>query len=208
MPSGIYFHKPLSEEHKNKISNSKKGVKLSEETKRKISENSLKIWLGKNFSLEHRRKLREAHLGYKMLEETKKKISEFHRLNGVKPKPMFGDNNSSKRPEVRLKNSLSHGGEKSSFWKGGIAPINAIIRQSLEYRLWRESIFKRDSWTCVWCFQRGGKLNADHIKMFAFYPELRFDIDNGQTLCENCHKWKIKWDMKIFTGKVPILNYA
>ena len=79
-------------------------------------------------------------------------------------------------------------GEKHYNWKGGITPINFKIRQSLEYKLWREAVFLRDKFTCIWCGQVGGKLNADHIKPFALFPELRFSIDNGRTLCVSCHR--------------------
>ena len=79
-------------------------------------------------------------------------------------------------------------GDKSSQWKGGITPINSKIRHSRKYKLWREAVFKRDGYTCTWCKQKGGKLNADHIKQFAFYPKLRFKLINGRTLCKECHK--------------------
>ncbi len=49
-------------------------------------------------------------------------------------------------------------------------------------------MFVRDDYTCVWCGQLGGTLNADHIKPFSTHPELRFDLDNGRTLCVECHK--------------------
>ena len=80
-------------------------------------------------------------------------------------------------------------GEKNINWKGGITPINEKIRQSTEYKLWRIAVFTRDNFTCVWCGDNtSGSLNADHIKPFAYYPELRFAIDNGRTLCEDCHR--------------------
>ena len=61
------------------------------------------------------------------------------------------------------------------------------IRSSKEYELWRKSVFERDEYTCQICGEIGGKLNADHIKRFAHYPELRLVTDNGRTLCESCH---------------------
>jgi hypothetical protein len=113
---------------------------------------------GKIHSLEHKNKISSKLKGRKQTVEHRKKVAE------------------SKR------------GEKSHFWKGGIAEINNSIRHSVEYKLWREAVFERDNWTCIWCKVRGGKLNADHIKPFALYPELRFAIDNGRTLWEKCHK--------------------
>lgn len=98
-------------------------------------------------------------------------------------------------------------GEKHHFWKGGITPINKAIRSSLEYKLWKRAVFKRDNWICIWCCKRSAKgikvtLNADHIKPFAHYPELRFAIDNGRTLCVPCHKTTDTYKGKS-NGKIP-----
>lgn len=52
---------------------------------------------------------------------------------------------------------------------------------------WREDIFKRDNYTCRICGVYGGKLNAHHIRPWREYPDLRFNIDNGITVCKGCH---------------------
>lgn len=84
-------------------------------------------------------------------------------------------------------------GESNPNWRGGITPINKLIRGSSQYKEWRKSVFERDQYTCTECGQWGGKLNADHIKPFSIYPDLRFDIDNGRTLCQSCHRATETW---------------
>lgn len=61
-------------------------------------------------------------------------------------------------------------------------------RKTQEYADWRTKVFQRDGFKCQICGQVGGELNAHHIKSFAKHVDLRFDIDNGVTLCKECHK--------------------
>lgn len=72
-------------------------------------------------------------------------------------------------------------------WKGGVSSENAILRNSTEYKDWRKSVFDRDDYTCQKCSASSTILNAHHIKPWAKYIDLRFDIDNGVTLCKPCH---------------------
>ena len=161
---------------------------LTKETDDRVLKNST-IRIGQKRSEEAKIKMslmkkgKQAHnKGKKSSYETKKKLSESHKGH--------------KTPEeVRIKMSNSHKAirEKNHLWKGGITPINKRIRNSIEYRLWRKAVFERDNYTCIWCGAKNGKgktivLNADHIKPFSLFPELRFAIDNGRTLCVECHK--------------------
>lgn len=100
--------------------------------------------------------------------------------------------------ETRQKISNSTKGELSVNWRGGKTEKNLIIRRSMEYRNWRKAIFERDNYTCQICNLRGGVgvkaiIHADHIKPFALFPELRFNIDNGRTLCKDCHRKTDTW---------------
>lgn len=80
-------------------------------------------------------------------------------------------------------------GEKAPNYVHGNCNNNLLFRASREYKTWRKNVFQRDNYTCVKCGDdKGGNLEADHIKDFALYPELRLDINNGRTLCKNCHK--------------------
>lgn len=91
-------------------------------------------------------------------------------------------------PEEIKQRRLRWSGPGNPRWKGGITPKEKAIRNSIEFRLWREAVFARDNWTCQDCGKRGVYIEAHHLKSFINHPELRFAIDNGQTLCRPCHK--------------------
>lgn len=65
---------------------------------------------------------------------------------------------------------------------------NEKKRRSIDCRLWRKNILKKDNWTCQKTGIKKGKLNAHHIQNFADFPELRFDLDNGIILSEKVHQ--------------------
>lgn len=136
------------------------------------------------FSKEHCENLKKAKTGCKrrkMTEEEKKKHGE----------AMVG----------------KYKGEKHHFWKGGISNLRDSIRHSYKYRQWRSDVFTRDDFTCQTCGDKNGRgkrvtLNADHIKLFSLILqengiktleqaeecEELWNINNGRTLCEPCHR--------------------
>ena len=77
-------------------------------------------------------------------------------------------------------------GENHPNWKGGITKEMDLIRKSKEYQEWRLEVYKRDNFECVVCGSKE-KINAHHILGFKEYPEERFNVKNGVTLCEKCH---------------------
>lgn len=205
-----------SEEQRRKLSERSKGNKYclgrkhSEETKKKISD----AHKGMKASVEAKRNMSKARKGKKISEEHKRKISISSKLSKNSGRFVKGDSRylvgnkmwAGKKHTKEAKRKIiealkkrvcseetkaklrSRKGEKSPNWKGGVSPVNTRIRMSVRYAEWRKAVFERDKYICVSCGSHGGQLNADHIKRFATYPELRFDLKNGRTLCVPCHK--------------------
>jgi len=155
-----------SEETRRKVSIAKKGVKLSLETRAKMSKSRMgnTYCVGRKLSSEHIRKMLESRKGYRHSAETRRKLSI----------------------------------TKSR----GLTAVSTLIRHSFEYRQWVSDVFQRDDYTCQKCRERGGRLNAHHLKSFSlilrennvktFLESLQcaelWNINNGQTLCIRCHK--------------------
>jgi len=111
-----------------------------------------------------------------------KPLSQSHRKRLCKPRP-------------------STVGEKHHNWRGGWGKLRNILRHRHSYKQWRRNVFNRDNWTCCWCFKRGGHLEAHHVREFKTIKDLcnlhtiddalscseLWEIENGITLCVNCH---------------------
>ena len=185
MPSGIYQHK--------------KGYNrppFSDEWKRKIKE---KRALQKNVvppSLEVRKKAWEANKGRKITPENRIKMVEGIRRKGAWNKGLHKNLNTGRthfkkgnKPWNKGKKRTDISGKNYWNWKGGISNKNEVIRHSLEYKLWQDSVFNRDCNCCQKCGEnKVYKLVAHHILNFSDYIELRFAIDNGIAFCRSCHK--------------------
>ena len=107
-----------------------------------------------------------------------------------------------KQKRCRSCSNIFRSGENNSAWKGGITPLVRSIRTMMKYNEWRKSVYERDNYTCQECKLVGVALNADHIKPFSKMVRQSkvssikeagacrelWDIDNGRTLCVDCHK--------------------
>lgn len=72
-------------------------------------------------------------------------------------------------------------------WEGQPDSATQDERNSAAYRNWRHAVLARDGHTCQDCGYQDVRLHVHHLYPFAEYPELRTDIDNGISLCVECH---------------------
>jgi len=114
-------------------------------------------------------------------------------------------------------------GKNAYSWIDGRTPLHHLIRNIEEYKKWHTICLKRDNYTCQECGQYGGNLEVHHEIAFAailndflieydqFSPmedketlarlaskyKPFWNIDNGKTLCKDCHRLT-------FTGRPKI----
>ena len=87
-------------------------------------------------------------------------------------------------------------------------------RRTKEYRRWKVAVVRRDK-RCVLCGTIHHR-HAHHIQDGSNHPELRFDTNNGITLCRECHKqlhcnykksYRQKCTMDDWMNFVELVNY-
>ena len=183
-------HHTTTEKTKNKISKANKGRKFSEETKRKMS--IAHKGIRHIMSEKTKNKISKARKGMKFSKETKEKLSKARK--GKK-----------QSEETKEKISASLQGVSIEEWMGFKEKQE---RNDPAYRQWRLMVFKRDGYKCKMNNKDcSGKIEAHHILGWSEYPELRYKINNGITLCHAHHpmgRAKEKRLIPFFQGLVSV----
>lgn len=92
------------------------------------------------------------------------------------------------KKDTMKKIRVNYSGEKHGNWQGGITGKRQSLMMVKKYREWRDAVFKRDGYICQKCNEWSRNLNAHHILDYKTHKEKIYEIDNGITLCENCHR--------------------
>lgn len=157
----------------------------------------------KKFKIERKINLSWTNEEDEMLEELSKemsfkKISEKYYLkrthNSIRIraialgiKSIYEPGEETKKIDIKKKISCTLQKIKIGDFNGFKTPEHEAVRHSVEYQKWRYDVFKRDKYTCQDCKKIGHILHAHHIKEFAKFKEEQLNVDNGITLCKECH---------------------
>lgn len=182
-----------------------RGKKHTEETKRKISLKKK----GNNHGFKKRNEL---------WNNPDSISTRFKKGQSVSPETQF---KKGRKSWLKGKSHLVIKGDKNPSWKGGITSLNKAIRSSFKYRQWRSDVFMRDNFICQRCDARGNYLHSHHIKSIseiieeyelksiedALNCEELWNINNGKTLCIDCHSETISYKGKNNKRHLIIKSY-
>lgn len=127
--------------------------------------------------------------GFRHTQETKDKISK----NSAKF--YLGKKLSREHVENMMKNQIYYSGEKSRRYVKDRSKLKINRRHSYDSlcKEWAKKIKNRDHWKCLMSNPDcSGRLEAHHILSWRDYPELRYDVNNGITLCKFHHPRKFE----------------
>ena len=133
------------------------------------------------------------------VEHSKAKPKKFIHGHNSRVRTREQKNKQIKIAQDKRRQILAEEGRKTPFYK--------LLKVSQEYSQWRKKVFERDGWKCQRC-NNSGILNVHHKTPFAILYKQIFDknktieelfiiakgfnklwdINNGITLCVNCHK--------------------
>ena len=125
-------------------------------------------------------------------EETKQKIRNNLNVSG-KNNPFYGKSHTKESKKLMSETHKgvkmpSISGDKHPHWNPDLTEEDRNNKRKYpEYYEWVKLIFERDNYVCQIC-NKGGTLNAHHLEGYNNNPELRVELTNGITLCEECHK--------------------
>lgn len=187
-----------SKETRDKISTANSGRIRNQEIRKKLSENNSRFWLGKKrppHTEESKKKISESKTGIPNLKQRGQKRKYRGELHHFWGKQNFGENNPNYFKDRSLLKRFND---------------DSKDRRSSAYVTWRRNIWLRDSFKCrINDKECKGRIEAHHILSYKDFPELRYKINNGITLCHAHHPRKRAEEKRLipyFQGLVSVSN--
>ncbi len=158
----------------------------AEEIRKRISETRLKnptrYWLWKTLPEDMANRLRTINIWRKHTQERKDRMSLLHSQRPRKKATQQARINMSSAQKWK------HSWNKCNLRKWWVSDENKKARLCVEYKIWREQVYERDAYQCKRCLDsKWWNLAPHHILNFSSHIELRYDINNWITLCNDCH---------------------
>ena len=117
----------------------------------------------------------------------------------------------STREKIRIANTGRFLKEKSPHWIKDRSLVKQDEKKHLDrrYREWASNIKNRDGWKCrINNDECCGKLEAHHILRWSLYPELRYEINNGITLCHFHHPRKLSDETVLASKFISLIEIS